>query len=186
MTESDGARSSLRELPARVRAARVARRDRRALEFARRDRGEPGPSPTEPESGDARPTAPRPGRRNAAMIGAGVASVLLILLLFLGPGSINVWLGQRDQTRQLDAKISTIDRANDALAARAKQLEDPQAIIELARRDYGMVPKGSKAYAILPTPVPDDRPSGTWPFVELRSTGSASPPTTQRPSDSTP
>ena len=119
------------------------------------------------------------------MIGAGVASVLLILLLFLGPGSFNVWLGQRDQTQQLNAKISTLDRANQSLAARAKQLNDPQAIIELARRDYGMVPKGSKAYAILPTPVPDDRPSGTWPFVELRPTGAASTHT-QRPTNSNP
>ena len=181
-----GTPSGLRGLLARLRAGLLARRDRRALEFARRDRNEPGPEAAGTDSAGSRSPQLRPKRRNAAMIGAAAASVLLILLLFLGPGSINVWFSQRDQTRRLDAKISTIDRANDSLSARAKQLNDPQAIIELARRDYGMVPKGSKAYAILPTAVPDDRPSGTWPFVELRATGPATPPTTQQPTSTNP
>lgn len=185
MTE-EGTPSGLRGLPARARSAMFARRDRRALEFARRDRNEPGPAVAGSDSAEPRPSVHRPRRRNAAMIGAAVASVLLILLLFLGPGSINVWLGQRSQTRQLDATISTLDRANDSLAARAKQLNDPQAVVELARRDYGMVPKGSKAYAILPAPVPDNRPSGTWPFVRLRATGPIPPPTTQGPTSTNP
>lgn len=185
MTEP-GTRSGLRELPARIRAAVFARRDRRALEYARRDRNEPGPAIADSDQTGSRSPAARPKRRNAAMIGTAIASVLLILLLFLGPGSFNVWFGQRDQTSRLDAKISTLDRANDALAERAKQLKDPQAIVELARRDYGMVPKGSKAYAILPAAVPDDRPSGTWPFVELQATRPAIPPTTQPPTSTNP
>lgn len=167
---------------ARVTAWRAARRDRRALDFARSDRPEQSPT----ESARARETngPARPHRRSAAMIGAGVASVVVIVLLFLGPGSFAVWSSQRSQTHQLDAKISALDEANASLAEQAKQLHDPQAIRELARRNYGMVPKGSKSYAILPSPSPDTALRGTWPFVELTDPP-ASPPSESRSAPTT-
>ncbi len=110
-----------------------------------------------------------PGRRRATILGAGFAAVVLLSLVFLGPGSFRVWSSQQHQTKELNAKIATLQRANEALAKRAKQLKDPEAIKELARRDYGMAPKGSQAYAILPAARPDDRPGGAWPFVKLAS-----------------
>lgn len=181
-----GSPPSLRGIGARIGAALDARRDRRALEFARRDRGEPALTPSTSPSDGAREPVAHPTRRRAAMVGASAASLALLLLLFLGPGSFRVWSQQRSQTSQLDAKLTALDTANASLALRAKQLKNPQAITELARRDYGMVPKGSKAYAILPAPVPDLRPGGTWPFIELQSTGATSPAAKQEPSSTGP
>jgi cell division protein FtsB len=100
---------------------------------------------------------------------AGLGAVVLLTLVFLGPGSFRVWSSQRAETSDLNAKNEALDRANARLKSRAAQLKNPESIEELARRDYGMVPKGSKAYAILPAPEPDKRPWGTWPFVTLRS-----------------
>ena len=102
------------------------------------------------------------------MLGAGVAGAVLLLLVFLGPGSFRIWSSQRQQTRELSAKVATLDRTNEQLQAQAERLQNPAAIKELARQEYGMVPKGSKAYAILPSPAPSNRPSGAWPFVQLK------------------
>lgn len=109
----------------------------------------------------------RKRRRGATMFLAGLGAVVMLTLVFLGPGSFRVWSSQRSQTNDLNEKIEALDRANARLETRAAQLQDPEAIKELARRDYGMVPKGAKAYAILPAPEPDTRPNGTWPFVTL-------------------
>ncbi len=108
-------------------------------------------------------------RRGLTIFFAGFAGVVLLTLLFLGPGSFRVWSAQRAETSELDARIEALERANERLEARAAELRDPEAIKELARRDYGMVPKGSKAFAILPSPEVDKRPSGTWPFVHLEA-----------------
>jgi cell division protein FtsB len=116
-------------------------------------------------------TDTRKRRRGATMLLAGLGAVVVLTLVFLGPGSFRVWSSQRSQTHALNEKIEALDRANARLRTRAAQLNDPESIRELARRDYGMVPKGSKAFAILPAPKPDTRPAGTWPFVTLAPTG---------------
>lgn len=115
------------------------------------------------------------------MVLAGFAAVVLLTLVFLGPGSFRVWSSQRSQTSDLEARIEALDRANERLETRVEQLNDPEAIKELARRDYGMVPRGSKAFAILPAPSPDRLPSDTWPFVTLQSQGA--PPSTGAATD---
>jgi len=119
-------------------------------------------------------TEPRKRRRGATMLLAGLGAVVVLTLVFLGPGSFRVWSSQRAQTHALSEKIEALDQANARLETRAAQLKDPDSIKQLARRDYGMVPKGAKAFAILPAPEPDTRPAGTWPFVTLAPTGSGS------------
>lgn len=114
-------------------------------------------------------------RRGAAMVAAVVFGVVALTMVFLGPGSFRIWSSQRAQTRSLNDKIAALDRANAQLASRAAELRDPAAIKQLARSDYGMVPAGSKAFAILPSPVPDPRPSGTWPFVTLQRVPATTP-----------
>lgn len=121
------------------------------------------------------------------MIGAAVGAVVVIVVLFLGPGTIGIWMNQRNQTAALHDKISTIDRANAALAERKRQLKDPKTVAYLARRNYGMVPKGSKSYAILPQPQATVELTATWPFVELSHTAAGLTPTsTQGPATTAP
>ncbi len=111
----------------------------------------------------------RLGRRRATIL-SGVFACLALLVVFLGPGSFSVWSEQRKQTTELNAKIAALNTANDEMAAQVKRLQKPGAIKEIARSEYGMVPKGARAYAILPAPTPDARPQGTWPFLSLEST----------------
>lgn len=172
MTDSDDARARWRPFH-RIEIWRGERRSSRALEKARQSRSDR----TAPSR---RPTGEHSNRRNAAMLGAVGASLAVISLLFLGPGSINTWMSQRRQTQTLNAKIDTLDKANAALTERQKQLKDPQTIAYLARRNYGMVPKGSKSYAILPSPQQSAELDGTWPFIELsRDQASPHPDTEQ-------
>lgn len=159
MTDSDDAGTRWRPFR-RVETWRGERRSSRALERARQTRS----ARTTPSR---RPAGEHSNRRNAAMLGAVGVSLAVISLLFLGPGSINTWMSQRRQTQTLNAKIDTLDKANAALTERQKQLKDPQTIAYLARRNYGMVPKGSKSYAILPSPQQSAELDGTWPFIEL-------------------
>lgn len=183
----------------RIATWRADRRSRRALDLARRDRVDGGSASTKrtraststkPGRGasGAAPDAsvPRPHRRNAAKVGAAFAAVVVIMLLFLGPGSIGVFNSQRSQTAALNDKIATLDEANASLAKQATELHDPQAIRELARRNYGMVPKGSKSYAILPSPSSSSDLEGTWPFVELTPRAEPAAPDTKSDSASTP
>lgn len=129
----------------------------------------------------------RPRRRSAAMIGAAVGAVVVIVVLFLGPGTIGIWMNQRSQTAELHDKISTIDKANAALAEQKRQLNDPKTVAYLARRNYGMVPKGSKSYAILPQPQASVVLTDTWPFVELSHTSAGAATTsTHGPATTTP
>lgn len=113
--------------------------------------------------------APSPRRRRAMVAAAGVASIAVLLLL-LGPSSFRTWMSQRSQTATLETKIDTLDTANDALEQRAKELRQSDTIKSMARKNYGMVPKGAKAYAITPSASDHGALGSTWPFAELART----------------
>ena len=44
------------------------------------------------------------------------------------------------------------------------ELENPEAVEEIARRDYGMVYPGEEPYGILPVPPPVVDLPDVWPF----------------------
>lgn len=63
---------------------------------------------------------------------------------------LSALLSQRGQMGSDAGQLAALRQENAALARQAAQLHDPGTVDGLARRDYGLVRPGQKAYAILP------------------------------------
>jgi cell division protein FtsB len=102
-----------------------------------------------------------PGR----VVGALVASVLVVAFLLVAVFPTRTLLTQRSQTGQARSQLTDLQASNEQLKKRIDELQTPDAVERIARRDYNMVRPGEESYAILPqadAPVvlPD-----VWPFT---------------------
>jgi cell division protein FtsB len=93
------------------------------------------------------------------MVWAMVASVVLVGFLFLAVFPTRTYLAQRRSLAAAQHRVEVLDRENNRLAARAKQLHSDAEIERIARQQYNLVKPGEKAYAILPGPQ-DESASG--------------------------
>lgn len=77
------------------------------------------------------------------------------------------YLAQRSESRSLEAELASLERDNAELQERREQLDDPDEIRRIARRDYGLVAVGEESYSVLPPPTAGlVLPSG-WPFDRI-------------------
>lgn len=83
---------------------------------------------------------------SVAMIFAGVA------YLFLGP--MKTYIGERSQVALQERTIAVLGAENAKLASEKAALRQPATIERLARKDYGLVMPGQKAYEVLPSSSP--------------------------------
>jgi len=60
-------------------------------------------------------------------------------------------LSQRAQLASTARQVGSLEAQNKSLEGEAQQLSNPSTVAGIARRDYGLVAPGSKAYEILPT-----------------------------------
>lgn len=88
-----------------------------------------------------------------------LASAVLAALLLVGSFPLSTWLSQQQQLSQLSARLRATQRQNAALAAQAAKLRQPSYVAHLARSRYGLVPKGSRAYVVIPPPQTATAPS---------------------------
>lgn len=108
----------------------------------------------------------RPGRaRRVAW--ALVASVALVGALFAFVFPTRTYLAQRSAAETAEERLRVLTEQNEALEARAEELQTPEEIEAIARRDYGLVRPGEEAYAILPPPPPVVDLPDAWPFERL-------------------
>jgi cell division protein FtsB len=70
-----------------------------------------------------------------------------LLMLFVLPG--RTWLEQSRAMSGAQRRAELLARENAALTERAKQLQDPAYIEQIARQQYGLVMPGEQAYGIL-------------------------------------
>jgi len=104
------------------------------------------------------------------VVGAIVASVLVVGFLLVAVFPTRTMLNQRSQTSQSRAELAELRASNAQLAKRIAELKQPDAIERIARKDYNMIRPGEESYAILPranAPVvlPD-----VWPFAGAADT----------------
>ena len=83
---------------------------------------------------------------SVSMVFAGVA------YLFLGP--VQTYLGERSQVALQERTIAVLGAEDAKLASEKVGLQRPATIERLARKDYGLVMPGQKAYAVLPSTSP--------------------------------
>lgn len=86
-------------------------------------------------------------RRTVWLLLASVA-VVGILMLFVFP--TRTLLEQDHQISTTEHQIAVLDKENATLRRRAASLDNPAALEQLARREYGLVMPGQKAYDVVP------------------------------------
>jgi hypothetical protein len=84
------------------------------------------------------------------LIGAVVFALVVLLTSF----PIGELLSQRSAISGTAHELSTVTGENESLARQVADLSNPSAINDLAREDYGFVPKGQRVYDILPSSSP--------------------------------
>ncbi len=88
-----------------------------------------------------------------------LASAVLAAMLLVGSFPLSTWMAQRHQISALSAQLRSIQRQNAALRSEAAKLSQPRYVGHLARSRYGLVPKGSRAYVVIPAPSKSTSPT---------------------------
>lgn len=89
-------------------------------------------------------------RRFGVLAGSAALAVVLIYAIF----PVRTYLEQRAAAQRTSERHEKLREANAELEEREDQLQDPETIIEIARRDYQLVFPGEESYGLLPPPVP--------------------------------
>jgi cell division protein FtsB len=99
------------------------------------------------------------------VIGALVASVLVVAFLLVAVFPTRTLLNQRSQTSQSRSELAELRASNAQLAKRVAELRKHDAIERIARRDYNMIRPGEESYAILPRASAPVVLPDVWPFA---------------------
>jgi hypothetical protein len=86
-------------------------------------------------------------QRTHAMVGAAVVFASVVLLSSFPLGEL---LSQGSALSSTAHGLDTVQQENRVLARQAAALSDPSAVDNLARRIYGLVPSGQRAFVVLP------------------------------------
>lgn len=81
-------------------------------------------------------------------LGTALAVFILLAVMILAVLPIRSYFEQQNQLTSLQQHISQIDKQQKNLQSKVKKLNTNQEIINLARKDYGLVKKGQQAYAV--------------------------------------
>jgi cell division protein FtsB len=88
-------------------------------------------------------------RRFGVLAGSAALAVVLIYAIF----PVRTYLEQRAASQRSSERREKLREANAEFEQREDELEDPETIIEIARRDYKLVFPGEESYGLLPPPV---------------------------------
>ncbi len=122
-----------------------------------------------------RPTAAarRPSvrvRRRRAVLGATLAGLAVIALLFVFVYPTETYLSQRSQTGTAEAHLAQLQRATAEINRQSKALESDTAVERIAREQYGLVRPGETPYVLVPAATPT--PTTTTPVSTPATTPS--------------
>jgi cell division protein FtsB len=104
------------------------------------------------------------------VIGALLASVLVVAFLLVAVFPTRTLLNQRSQTSRSRSELAELRASNAQLSKRIEELHSPDAIERIARRDYNMVRPGEESYAILPRASEPVVLPDVWPFAGAADT----------------
>lgn len=97
----------------------------------------------------------------ATVIVAAIAAALVVL-------PARAWMNQREELTAKKDELSTLDSANDALAADIDRLQTPEGIEDAARVELGYQMQGETRVSPLDTPnASTELPKG-WPYSMVR------------------
>ena len=116
---------------------------------------EPSSSTSPSDRARPRPTARR--RSRAALARRRARVVLVVAVVFAAvvvvtSFPVSALLTQRTQLSSTQARDDQLRSEDLALSHEVANLNNPTAVADVARSDYGFVPPGDKAYEVLPEP----------------------------------
>lgn len=94
-----------------------------------------------------------------------LGSIVLVGVLFIGVFPTRTYLAQRASISRAEKQLEVLGEQNEALAARARELQRDSEIERLAREQYNLVLPGEEAYAVLPPPATEG-PAPAAPAIE--------------------
>jgi cell division protein FtsB len=97
---------------------------------------------------DAAP--PRRRRRARLTARATILLAIVIGVLALSVAPARMYFEQKEELARAEQQAATLERRNEALAARAEQLRDHAFLERLARQCLGMVKPGETAFVVVP------------------------------------
>jgi cell division protein FtsB len=89
-------------------------------------------------------------RARSLLLGAIVLAAVVLLTSF----PIEGLLSQRSSLSGAARELTTVQAENNALGRQVSALSNPSTVNDLARQDYGFVPKGQRVYDVLPSSSP--------------------------------
>ncbi len=93
------------------------------------------------------------------------------LSLVIVSGPVQTWLAQRDLVDQREGVLEVLEEENAELAARVRDLHDPDTIEAEAREQQGMVRPGQVPYVIVPPAADSERIAPDLTDVETDERG---------------
>jgi cell division protein FtsB len=90
-------------------------------------------------------------RRARTVLGSAIVLAAVILLTSFPLAGV---LSQRSALSSTTRQLATVQAENESLGRQASQLAAPATLNDLARHDFGFVPKGQRAYNVLPSSSP--------------------------------
>jgi cell division protein FtsB len=97
-----------------------------------------------------RDASPRRRRRARLTARATVLLTLIVGVLALSVAPAQMYFEQKAELARFEKQAASLERKNDALAARAEQLRDRTFLERLARQCLGMVKPGEIAFVVVP------------------------------------
>jgi cell division protein FtsB len=92
----------------------------------------------------------RRGGRARVTARATVLLTLIVGVLALSVAPAQMYFEQKAELARFEKQAASLERKNDALAARAEQLRDRTFLERLARQCLGMVKPGEIAFVVVP------------------------------------
>jgi cell division protein FtsB len=90
-------------------------------------------------------------RRARTMLMGAIVFACVVLLTSFPIGGL---LSQRSALSGTAHELTTVKAENEVLSRQVADLSNPATVNDLARQDYGFVPKGQRVYDILPSSSP--------------------------------
>jgi cell division protein FtsB len=85
-----------------------------------------------------------------------IVGVVVAGIVLLGVFPARTYFAQRRDLDATEARLEVLSQQNKALARQAARLHTDEEIERLAREQYNLVKPGEEAYAILPSPEPEE------------------------------
>ncbi len=93
-----------------------------------------------------------------------VAALLGLVVYGLIAVPAGRYIQQRSDVADRQVQLRDMKERNSALKDKIRRLDDPDEIMRIARRDYGLVTEGEESYTILPPATAGLNLPASWPF----------------------